>query len=285
MPTAAMLVCAMVAGQGPAAAAIGKCALYGKKGQFAIAPAQPGKLTVETHLPAPAWWNGDRADQVENGFEYCMAANIAYRLGLDQLEVVDVAWPGLVADSSFWDAILGGQKLPFDLALAEISITDERKEQVAFSVPYFSSDIGVLVKTGTSVDGRSIKDMRIGYQAGTTGGAFVVDRLQPTTAAVGFGDMTSMLTALQAGRIDVAMTDTSILLTSAAQSDGRFEVVGQFATGEHYGAVYPKNSANAATLDQVIQAMIDDGTLVKLGAAYLDTVWRVDPATIPYFEP
>lgn len=269
----------------PAAAEIGNCVLYGPKGEFSIAPAKPGQLTVQTHLPAPAWWNGGRADEIADGFEYCMAANIAHRLGLEQMEVVDVAWPTLVADSSFWDAIVGGQKLPFDLALAEISITDARKQVVDFSVPYFASDIGALVKAGTALDARSIKDKRIGYQEGTTGGNFVVDVLKPTATPQGFGDMTSMLTALQAGRIDVAMTDTAILLASAAQSGGRFKVVGQYKTGEQYGAVYPKDSPNAATLDRVIQALIEDGTLNKLAAIYLDTVWRIDPATVPYFQP
>jgi polar amino acid transport system substrate-binding protein len=267
------------------AAEIGKCVLYGPKGEFSITPAKPGQLTVETHLPAPAWWNGDRADEIEDGFEYCMAANIAHRLGLEKLEVVDVAWPALVADSSFWDAVVGGQKLPFDLALAEISITDARKQVVDFSVPYFASDIGVLVKAGTEVDGPSLKRLRIGVQAGTTGAGYVADVLQPEQPAQGFGDIVSMLTALQAGRIDAAMTDTAILLASAAQSGGRFKVVGQYGTGEQYGAVYPKNSPNAAILDRVIQALIDDGTLGKLATVYLETVWRVDPATVPYLQP
>ena len=60
------------------------------------------------------------------------------------------------------------------------------------------------------------------------------------------------------------MTDTAIVLGQAAVSAGRFEVVGQYATGETYGGIYPKGSPNAATLDQVIQALIDDGTLKKL---------------------
>ena len=61
------------------------------------------------------------------------------------------------------------------------------------------------------------------------------------------------------------MTDTAIVLGQAAVSNGRFEVVGQYSTGETYGALYPKGSANAATLDKVIQALIDDGTLEEAG--------------------
>ena len=76
------------------------------------------------------------------------------------------------------------------------------------------------------------------------------------------------------------MTDTAILLSQAAVSGGRFEVIGQFATGEAYGAIYP-GSPNAATLDAVIQSLIDDGTVAPLTAHLAQRVWGQDPADIP----
>ena len=62
------------------------------------------------------------------------------------------------------------------------------------------------------------------------------------------------------------------------------EVVGQYATGETYGALYPKGSPNAATFDKIIQALIDDGTLAKLAQKYLAAAWGADPTKIPYFS-
>jgi polar amino acid transport system substrate-binding protein len=64
-----------------------------------------------------------------------------------------------------------------------------------------------------------------------------------------------------------------------------FVVVGQYSTGETYGALYPKASPNGKILDQIIQALIDDGTLKALSAKYLAGAWGADPATIPYFKP
>ena len=78
------------------------------------------------------------------------------------------------------------------------------------------------------------------------------------------------------------MTDTAILLSQAADSGGRFVVVGQFATDERYGAVYPKGSPNASTLDEVIRSLIDDGTVAQLTATWLSSVWGQDPAKVPY---
>jgi polar amino acid transport system substrate-binding protein len=253
---------------------IGNCELTGDKGSMPFTPAQAGQLTVEVNLPAPGWWNGDTPEQIKDGYEYCMAANIAHRAGLDQLTVVNVAW----------DALVAGQTKNFDFALSEISITEDRKKVVDFSIPYFNSDIGVLVKKGTAVDGDSIKKMRIGVQQGTTGADFVANKLKTADVKV-FPDTTGMFTALMAGQVDVAMTDTAIVLGQASQSSGALDVVGQYSTGETYGALYPKGSANGATIDKIIDAMSKDGTLEKLSTKYLAQAWGADPTKIPYFKP
>lgn len=268
-----------------AAEGFGKCAVLGPAGTHAITPAVPGKLTVQAHLPAPGWWNGARADEITDGFEYCLAANIAHRLGFAGLEVVDVAWPGTAGGASFWQAMLAAQDRPFDLALAEISITPERAQQVDFSVPYYRSDIGLMAKKGADLDLAALDGLRLGVQAGTTGAAFGLQKLQQKYAVRQFGDAPSMFLALQSGAIDLAMTDTAILLSQAAASGGRFEVVGQFATAETYGALYPRHSPNRATLDAVIQSLVDDGTVAALSATWLSGVWGQDPAQVPFLQP
>jgi polar amino acid transport system substrate-binding protein len=273
----ALALSVLLAGVSVAAAAdmIGNCELTGKKGSIPVKPAKAGQITVEVNLPSPGWWNGNTPEDIKDGYEYCMAANIAHRAGLDKVEVVNVAW----------DALVAGQTKDFDFALSEISITDDRKKVVDFSVPYFSSDIGVMTKKGKKVDGASIKGMRIGVQQGTTGADFVDQKLKPTTPASVYPDTPSMFTALQAGQIDVAMTDTSIVLAQAGTSNGLFEVPGQFATGETYGALYPKGSKNGKTFDKIIEALKKDGTLDKLAAKYLAAAWGADPTKIPYFKP
>ncbi len=271
----AFAIAALAAGGAQAAEMIGNCELYGKKGEFPFTPAQAGQLSVEVNLPAPGWWNGDTPETIQDGYEYCMAANIAHRAGLDKVKVINVAW----------DALVAGQTRDFDLALSQISITDERKKVVDFSVPYFSSDIGVMVKAGTKVASAAMKDQRIGVQQATTGADFVANVLKPKTPAKVFPDTPSMFTALQAGQIDAAMTDTAIVLGQAAVSNGTFEVVGQYSTGETYGAIYPKGSPNEKVIDQIIEALQADGTLDKLAAKYLAATWGADPTKVPYFTP
>ncbi|MFO1133265.1 MAG: ABC transporter substrate-binding protein [Hyphomicrobiales bacterium] len=274
---ALLAAAALLAFSIPASAAnmIGNCEVTGEKGSIPIAtPAKAGQLTVEVSLPAPIWWNGDTPEAIKDGMEYCMAAEIAWRAGYDKLEVVNVGW----------DALIAGQTSDFDLAMSEISITDERKKIHDFSVPYFSSDIGVLVRKDAPVDEKSIKSAKIGVQQATTGAAFVQDKLGITDVQV-YPDQGDMFAALRAGQTDVAVTDTSIVLAEVVANPDKVEVVGQYKTGESYGAIYPKGNANNATLDKIIQSMIDDGTIKKLGAKYLAAAWGKDPATVPYFNP
>ncbi len=272
LAAAAFLALAM-----PASAAnmIGNCEVSGEKGSIPIAsPAKAGQLTVEVSLPAPIWWNGDTPEAIKDGMEYCMAAEMAWRAGYDKLEVVNVGW----------DALIAGQTEGFDLAMSQISITEERKKVHDFSVSYFSSDIGVLARTDAPVDEKSIKSAKVGVQQATTGASFAQGTLGLTDVQV-YPDQGDMFTALRAGQIDAAMTDTSIVLAEQVANGDKVAVVGQYKTGEAYGAIYPKGNANNAVLDKIIQAMIDDGTMAKLGGKYLAAAWGKDPASIPYFNP
>jgi polar amino acid transport system substrate-binding protein len=277
MKTASIAMAALLAATAalPAVAeTIGKCELHGKRAEYPLAPARPGQLTVEVNLPAPVWWDGDTPQTIYDGYEYCMAADIAWRAGLDKVNVVNVAW----------DALVAGQTKDFDLALNEISVTEERKKVVDFSIPYFHSDAGILVRKGTAVDSDSIKHMRIAVQQASTGADFVQNKLKPSGPIKVFPDEATMFTALVAGQVDVVITDTAIVLGEAAQAHGTLEVPGQYSTGETYAAIYPKGSPNEPILNKIIQSLIDDGTLQKLSAKYLGKAWGADPTTIPYFK-
>jgi polar amino acid transport system substrate-binding protein len=261
-------------GAANAADTIGNCEMTGTKGAMPVTTVVPGQVTVEVALPAPGWYNGDTPETIKDGYEYCMAAIMGYRAGVDKVVVKNVTW----------DSLIAGQTHDFDFALSEASITEPRKKVVDFSIPYFSSDIGVLVKKGTQIDASSIKGMRIGVHQGTTGADFATNVLKPKEVKA-YPEVPGMFTALAAGQIDVALTDTAYVLGEAAQSNGTMEVPGQYSTGESYGAVYPKGGANNAGWDKIIQSMIDDGTLNQLAGKYLSAVWGADPTKIPYWKP
>jgi polar amino acid transport system substrate-binding protein len=258
-----------------AAGNFGDCKVGGRQGAYPIKPAVPGQLTVETGLPAPGWWNGESPDTIRDGFEYCLAANIAYRGGLDKVAVVNVSFAQL----------LGGQTRGFDMALTQASITEERTKSVDFSIPYFASDIGILVRKGTHVDSNAMRNFRIGVQQATTAVDFAAQRIKPAQALRVFPGLSATYAALASGQVDAVVYDTAQVLNQAALSAGTMVVVAQYSTGESYGAIFAKGSPNEAAINRIIQSLKDDGTLQALSAEYLAKSWGVDPAKIPYLTP
>ncbi len=255
-------------------ASYGDCLITGTKGTDKIKPAVPGQLTVEINLPAVGDFNGDTPDTIKDGFEFCMAANIAHRLGLDKLKLVNVTF----------DSIVAGQTKDYDIALAQVSVTEPRKKVVDFSVPYEQSDFGVASRAKDPVTEQSIRASRIGVQAGTTLVQFVPDKLKANNVQV-FPDTSSMFTALVAGKVDAVLTDTTIVLGQVANSHGKLQIVGQYESGQVTAGVYPKGSANKATIDKVITELTNDGTLKKLEAKYREPQWGKSPSAVAFWKP
>ena len=232
-------------------------------------------LTVGTNLPAPGFWDGDSPSDVTGGFEYEMAVEAAKRLGLTKgVKVVNVSFDSLVA----------GQAKGFDVALSQVTITDERKEAVSFSEPYFDGDQGVMVLVGDNTPittDAEAKEVQWGIQTGTTADA-IMEELEPTKEPRQYPETSQMFAALQANQIGAAMIDTTILLAQAGQDGGQtFKVIGQFKTGEQYGAVLPKGSKLLKKFDKVLQEMIADGTIADLAKTQLEPTFGQDPTTIP----
>ena len=213
----------------PALAAdmIGNCELTGQKGQFSITPAMPGQLTVEVNLPAPGLWNGDTPETIKDGFEYCLAANIAHRaragqgrrgqrrLGCAGRRPDQGLRPGLVAGLDHRRAQEGGRLLGALLLIRHRRAGEEGQH-------------GRRAIDQGEADRRAAGDYRCRPSSRTSS--------SPTTPPKVFPDTPSMFTALQANQVDAAMTDTAIVLSQAAASNGKVEVVGQYSTGETYGA-------------------------------------------------
>lgn len=268
----AMSACAVTAS---AATDYGNCEVTGDKGSVKLTTVTPGALSVRPVLGVPGWWNGDSLDTIKDGFEYCMAANMAYRAGLDRVVLV----------SRSFQQVLTGQSQGFDIALSEITITDARKKVVDFTVPYFSSDQGVLVKAGTKVDKSNLNSLRYAVERGTTAYDYIMEKVKPTEQPKVFNDPPSMYTGLAAGQVDAVIYDTPNVLLRAKNSNGALQVVGRFDTGEKWGGVVNKDSPNLAAFNQLIEGLKKDGTLDRLSAKYLTPELGIDPSKVPVLNP
>jgi polar amino acid transport system substrate-binding protein len=250
----------------------GDCKVTSKANSIDLKPVKSGTLTVETTLPAQGWWNGTTPESIKSGYEYCMAANLANAAGLTSVTVKNVSFAQLVA----------GHTSDFDIALAEISITAERAKVVDFSKPYFDSNIGVLVKSDSDVSQSNIRSKKCAAYQGTTSVDFLKDELKvdPTI----YPNSQTLYQGVISGQVDAAFLDTAIVLAEAKASNGTLKVVGQYSTGEKYGAIYPKGSANEDALNQGISDLQSQGILDQLSKDYLGPAFGGDPSAVPVWS-
>ncbi len=187
----------------------------------------------------------------------------------------------LVVRNENFDAITAGTVTKYDVALSQISITCDRAKVVKFSIPYFQSNQGVLINAG----GPSIttlaeaKTVQWGVQTSTTA-IDLLNKIKPDKSPKVFQHLPDAYTALQAKQIDAVLIDTAINLGEAARSNGKFQVVSQFAqTGgpDQYGAILPKDSTNAGAINAVLKNLEDSGQLSQLAKTDL----TADPGTLP----
>ena len=239
-------------------------------------PIKPGVLTVVTSLPGPSFWGTGEADpdEIKSGIEFDLATAVAKACGLKMS----------FRNESF-DAIVAGQIATdsYDIIFSQVTITADREKVIDFSAPYFKSDQGVLVKKGTTVGSfADLAAMKVGVQATTTAEYYFneVPEWKLNSDPQAFPDLIATYAALNAGQVDAVVIDTPINLGQAAKSNGELEVVGQIATGEEYGAIYPEASPKKPIFDGIIQGLLDDGTI----AGFLAKYFGIDPSTVPFIE-
>jgi polar amino acid transport system substrate-binding protein len=239
-------------------------------------PSRPGALVVATTLPAPGFWEGPSAASIRGGFEYAIARELARRLDLGGVRVIDEPVTSVTGDP-----------LPdgVDLALAQVVIGTPLAPGEGFSVPYWDANLGVLVRAGTGVRNlAAARSTRWAYQLGGTGQQFVDEMVRPLRPANGYPAADEAVTALERRAADAVLLDLPVALAEERQSAGRLVVASQFATGDQYAAVLPRASTLAPAIDETLRAMRMDGTIDRLADRWLGGAFRRLPGTIPVIQ-
>ena len=237
-----------------------------------------GKLTIGTGNPAYEPWVVGNKPESGKGFEAAVAYAVAHKLGYADKDVVWVR-------TTFDEAIAPGPK-NFDFNLQQYSITADRKKNVDFSSPYYSTTQTVITVKGSKAAGvttvAGLKGLVIGAATGTTSYTAINDVIKPTTAAQAFNSNDDAVAALQAGQVDALVVDlpTAFYATAAQLTGG--VIVGQLpntAAGDQFGLVLDKGSKLTAKVTAAVDALRADGTL-----ASIEKTWLADYAKAPVLK-
>ncbi len=229
--------------------------------------ATPGTLTVGLSMPSDGFQVGavrGREVVAARGLEIDLAQAIAGRLGIATLRFVQ--------EPRFAELFAPGPK-SFDFALAQTTITDARRANVDFSVPYLQADQGVLLSLQTLARPASIADlrqMRLCAQGSSTGADLVTTTIQPVRPPLLPGSVTVLTRGLRNGRCEAVVFDAPSLATLRTQVPDRYgPLAGVIRTGERYGAVFAKGSRLRGPVNRALAALGEDGTIATLQKRWL----------------
>ncbi|MFW7343115.1 glutamine ABC transporter substrate-binding protein GlnH [Pollutimonas sp. H1-120] len=157
--------------------------------------------------------------------------------------------------------IPGLQTRNIDVALAGITIRDDRKKVIDFSDPYYESGLAILVgKDNNTI--KTAKDLE-GKMVAVKIGTATVDYLKanvPNAKLKLFPNIDNAFLELATGRVDAVVHDTPNLQYFAKTGgQGRVKVVGSLKSGDFYGIAFPKGSDLVPTVNKALKALQDNG--------------------------
>lgn len=210
------------------------------------------------------------------GFEPDLMRAIGGEAGF-AVELINVEWAGL-----FGGLITG----KYDMAVSSITILDERKKRMAFSVPYLTSGLALVVRKDMegvgSLDDIETQKLLVGAQVGTT--AYFYLEKKPGIRKKGYQAYGHAVTDMINGKIDAVVGESTGTLYYKNQNKEYFQkirMVGEIMTQEFYGIAMRKD--DALLLEKVNAAL---RVLINNGAAQaLHDKWELGrAASVPRLE-
>ena len=151
-----------------------------------------------------------------------------------------------------WDGIFGGLAAgKYDAVCSSVTITDERKQSMDFSIPYFKVRQALVVpKSSTAKDLQDMKGKTVGAQIGTTG-YFAIKDVEGIEAK-SYDEIGLAMEDLFNGRIDGVVCDDPVAAQYALQREdygAKLKIASVLDTGdEYYGVAVQKGNAEVLDL-------------------------------------
>lgn len=217
-----------------------------------------GKLTMATNATFPPYEMTTDSGDIE-GIDVDIAKAIAEKLGLE-LQIDDM---------DFDAALLSVQQGKADIAMAGITVTDERKAVMAFSDSYATGIQSIIVPEDSDIKtADDLSGKKIGTQRGTTGYIYCSDDFGDDNV-VAYDSGLTAVQALNNGQVDAVVIDNEPAKAYVESNPG-LKILDTSYVEEDYAI--GMNKDNTALLDAVNAALEElkaDGTLQSIVDKYI----------------
>jgi glutamate transport system substrate-binding protein len=194
------------------------------------------------------------------GFEIDVARYVANQLGVSETGI-----SYREAQAAERESLI--RKGEVDFIVATYSITEKRKNEVAFAGPYFVAHQDLLVRAdNTDIIGpESLNgNKKLCSTKGSVPAQNVKEKYARDVQLQEFGRNSDCVTPLVNGTLDAMTSDDIILAGYAAQQAGKLKLVGKGFSDERYGIGLKKDdSAGKAAINKAIQQMQSSGEWKK----------------------
>lgn len=224
--------------------------------------AESEKITVATDATFPPFETVDESTKELTGFDVELMNAIAEKAGFE------IEW----ANTPFDSVVAGVSECQYDMAIAAITITEDRMESMLFSDPYVDAgQIVVVRKDETEIIGKDdLGDKILAAQLGTTG--------EIEAQAIGGSEYKpydtydlAMLDLIN-GQVDAVIADKPTADAFVSQYSDDLMTVGEAFTEEKYGiAICMDNTDLQATVNEALGTLKEEGVVDQLIAKWLVT--------------
>ena len=227
------------------------------------APAPAAKVYVVGTDAAYAPFESQNEKGEIVGFDIEVVQAVAQKAGIE-VKFLNTPWEGI------FNTLNQGDR---DLLVSAITITDERKQTMDFSAPYFDAQQLIAVKKDSKIAKfADLKKLKVGVQNGTTGDE-VVTKLQGKESVniKRFESTPLALKELEGGGVDAVVADNGVVVHYVNNNaNSQFKTISDTSfASEQYGLAVKKGNAELLViLNKGLADVKADGTYQQIYTKY-----------------
>ncbi len=223
---------------------------------------QEGKLTLSTNAEFPPYEMLDDSGK-PIGIDMEVAEAIAKELGLELV----------INDMGFDNALLAAQNGQSDIAMAGITVNEDRLAVMDFTDSYATGVQVVIVKEGSEVNMDNLGDYQIGTQLGTTGYIYASDTPENggygEDHVIGYESGAVAVQALVNGQVDAVIIDNLPAAEYVKANPGLTTLEGTWVEEDYAIGVQKGNTELLNAVNGALNELKADGTFQGIVDRYI----------------
>ena len=194
-----------------------------------------GKLTIATSPDFPPFESleGDKVVGIEIDLLEMIAEKLGVELEINQMD---------------FDSVLPGiQSGKFNVGVSGITVTEDRKKNADFTVPYFAAAQAIVVLKDSPIKSKAyLEGKKVSVQTGTTAEEYCMKNGYDVSA---FQANNDALSALTSGKVDAWVIDNETGIQMSETTNGKTVVLDEPMTTEPYSFAFKKGSTSLVNLN------------------------------------